>query len=1085
MHIKLPSLENIVWSQTGNKNFVKQYLADEINIELNITKTTQSYVLIHFNEINYCITCNKDIYESDCQFVLLSNKKPTIEKLELGEVNFKKWIKHPKLKDHSTDNIISSWKGNFNFLEEDIENNIQGLREPQIGALYSLLGHLKVSDESATVVMPTGTGKTETMLSTLIANQCDKLLVTVPSDALRTQIFNKFLTLGLLKKFRVINENAINPKVGIIRQKFNSVEELKSFFEKCNVIITSMTIVADSNPSHQEKISEICSHIFIDEAHHVKAISWDNFRNKFSPKKIVQFTATPFRNDRKRLEGKIIFNFPLKKAQKQGYFKKINFKPIREYDLSKADKIIAYNAVEQLRNDIKAGKNHILMARCSKKSRAEEVFKFYEEYTDLNPVIVHSDVSGKNDVLKNIIEKKHKIIVAVDMLGEGFDLPELKIAAFHDIRKSLPITLQFAGRFTRTKFDEELGEATFIANLADINVSNELSELYAQDADWNLLLSTLSLNEIDEEINYEDFINGFKNLNTSTIPFQNIRTPLSTVVYKNHTPTWFPNNFKEGLSDYDTYDYKFHDLNNEKKILIIITAKKTSVDWGNFKEIYGLEWNITIVFWETKKNLLFIHGSDKSGMYKDLARAIIGERAELINQVDVFKVFHDIKRVSLQNVGLKEFLGKHIRFRMSVGTDVEEALSLAEKEKGQKAFVFGVGYENGEKITLGCSYKGRIWSYLKGDLKQFMDWCIKIGNKLSDPNINANQILKDTLIPKIISTRPNIFPVWIDWDEELYQYSEIKFKININGVKSDLSNTQINIITPSETGELFFELKTDHKSIIYKLRLFSTVTNEDEIFDFEIIKVSNEKVRFEYGTKDISSTEFFYKYTPTVWFADGSSLTGNYFIELKQLINPYPKNKLMSWDWDGVDLKKESQGVDPKITDSIQYKVISELLKDDEWDIIYDDDYSGEIADIITIKQLENKLKINFYHLKFAIEGKVSNQISNFYEVCGQAQKSIHWKHKSGRDFFEHLLRRQNKRKNSETCSRIIKGNPTDLEKLLNIARIKIPMEFEIFIVQPSMSKQNPSESALTLLGVTENYLMEYAGIKLNVIVSP
>ena len=47
------------------------------------------------------------------------------------------------------------------------------------------------------------------------------------------------------------------------------------------------------------------------------------------------------------------------------------------------------------------------------------------------------------------------------MLGEGFDLPELKIAAFHDVKKSLPITLQFAGRFTRTSRDNNLGKASF------------------------------------------------------------------------------------------------------------------------------------------------------------------------------------------------------------------------------------------------------------------------------------------------------------------------------------------------------------------------------------------------------------------------------------------------------------------------------------------------------------------------------------------------------------------------------------------------------------------------------------------------
>ena len=47
--------------------------------------------------------------------------------------------------------------------------------------------------------MPTGTGKTETMLSILVSMNCEKLLVIVPTDALRTQLAEKFLTLGVLK----------------------------------------------------------------------------------------------------------------------------------------------------------------------------------------------------------------------------------------------------------------------------------------------------------------------------------------------------------------------------------------------------------------------------------------------------------------------------------------------------------------------------------------------------------------------------------------------------------------------------------------------------------------------------------------------------------------------------------------------------------------------------------------------------------------------------------------------------------------------------------------------------------------------
>jgi len=51
-------------------------------------------------------------------------------------------------------------------------------------------------------------------------------------------------------------------------------------------------------------------------------------------------------------------------------------------------------------------------------------------------------------------------------------MPELKIAAFHDLRKSLAVTLQLAGRFTRAR--EDLGEPVFIANTADVNLKEEL-----------------------------------------------------------------------------------------------------------------------------------------------------------------------------------------------------------------------------------------------------------------------------------------------------------------------------------------------------------------------------------------------------------------------------------------------------------------------------------------------------------------------------------------------------------------------------------------------------------------------------------
>ena len=81
-------------------------------------------------------------------------------------------------------------------------------------------------------------------------------------------------------------------------------------------------------------------------------------------------------------------------------------------------------------------------------------------------------------------------------------------------------------------------------------------------------------------------------------------------------------------------------------------------------------------------------------------------------------------------------------------------------------------------------------------------------------------------------------------------------------------------------------------------------------------------------------------------------------------------------------------------------------------------------------------------------------------------------------------MRQEEKKKNGFSLSRIEKGSKEDLERLLRIAKNNKPMNFEVFIVQPSLSKQATTSSIMTLLGVTENYLREVADIDLRVIVN-
>ncbi len=1087
MKLTLPCLNRV--EKVGNstkKNIISHLVCDKIEKDFEIVSFQRGKVELKDSEgVGYYITTDKNDIPDNQIFVLLSKSFLKTD-LENGNIVFIKWLKHPNDVEHQPNDIVDSWRNAFSFKEEDVENDTIGLRKPQIGAIHSILGHLTNANDVATVVLPTGTGKTETMLSVLVAGKCNKLLVTVPSDALRGQLAGKFYDLGWLKKLdnegsSIVSFNAKYPKVGILNTSFRDGEELCQFLDKCNVIVSTMDLLTSMSVQQTSLLSEKCSHLFVDEAHHSKAKSWNKIIKSFDKNKVVLFTATPYRNDGQLLEGKIIYNFTLKEAQEQGYFKEINFIPIREYDKKSADLKIAEAAVNKLREDIANGYEHILMARCENKLRADEVFEIYSQHLDLNPVKIYSSLKGQSNIKQSIIDKRHKIIVCVDMLGEGFDLPELKIAAFHDVRKSLPITLQFAGRFTRTNTDNNLGKASFVANLHQPNLSDELSLLYAKESNWNSILPTLSLQATQEQIDLQEFLSGFNHLDESIVPFQEIRPAFSSVVYKNQTDDWFPMNFKAGIKGYENYEYKFHDLNRNKKTLIVFLGNKKPVDWGSFNDVYNIEWDIYIVYWEQSKNLLFIHSSDKGSHYKELANAIIGDNSILIKDEDVFRTFYNIDRVKLFNLGLRKGLGKDITFQSYYGKGVQEGLSLAEEKSGINNNVFGVGFENGNMASIGCSRKGRIWSYSRGTINQFLNWCDEIAVKLTNYEIDPNNILfKNTIKPDRVSIRPNAYPISVDWHHEIYKTIEDKVVFNIKGIDYDLSNIELNTLNPDNYNPLCFSLDTDMDNIAFQLNLNEAIVNSNKLFSFDILKTSIVDVNVKMGSKNYSVTDFFSEFPPKFWFHDGSFLQGNEYVKFNEDILDYPKDEIEVWDWAGVNLNKESEGFVNINNTSIQYFCIEKLIQQD-YDLIYNDDNSGEISDIVAIKNNENEIHIDLFHLKFATRGVVSSEIKNFYEVCGQAQKSLVWKYKENTEFFNHLIKREDK-KQKQGQTRIRKGDIDLLEKLLFEAKWNKKLAFHITIVQPGFSRLTATAPILNLLGVTANHLKKEGGIDLRVI---
>jgi superfamily II DNA or RNA helicase len=1021
--------------------------------------------------------------------------------------NSSTWIRHPGLSNKPSTPInykrrieeaIKSWQGAFVYQREDRQKEIAGLRPPQIGAVHAVHAHWTVSDEPATVTMPTGTGKTETMLSILVSEQCPRLLVVVPTTPLRSQISNKFLTLGILKEIGVVTREAVYPIVGTLKHIPKSCDEVDYFFEKCNVIVTTMHIPGRCTGEVQERMAYHCPFLFIDEAHHVAARTWRTFKRRFASGRILQFTATPFRNDEKPIGGKIIFNYPLRKAQEEGYFRPINFEPVIEFTPSEVDRAIANRAIGQLIKDWQYG--HILMARVETCKRAEkEVFPIYRDYKKLpayqeyiernpgkdlefNPVQIHTNMAPKRRerVRQKILEREARVVVCVDMLGEGFDLPELKIAAFHDVKKSLPVTLQLAGRFTRLESD--LGEPTFVANIADVDVRDELSKLYSQDADWNMLLRQSSEKAIQEQVNLWEFIEGFTDL-PEDIPLQNVHPPKNVVIYRTKCEHWTPEEFSEGLRGAGSLERVYHAINLEKKVLVIVAARKVSIDWAQIEDIYELDWELYVAFWNDEQQLLFIASSNGKGYCRKLAKAIAGNNVDLVKAPHVFRCFYGVNRLRFYNVGLSRQLGRLVRYTMRAGTDVGAALTSAQMRNSLKSNLTGGGYENGDRVYIGCSRRGKIWSLGAMSLNELTEWCNHVGKKILDDSINFEQVLKGTLIPVTVSDRPAAMPIAIDWPEVIYSKPEYGYELTIGG-EMTLSRyrTDISLKDPKEQGDLRFEICSDHTSAEFVLTLFE----RDGVKDYSFLPLGNRDVIIKQGDKEWAIEDFFYENPPVIWFSDGSSLEGNTFIELKEVPEPYPKAQIQEWVWNGIDITKESQGT-AKRRDSIQYRVI-ENLKDGDYEIIYDDDDTGEAADVIAIRLEEKQIVIEFYHCKFAHRSKkdkkaASARIEDLYAVCGQAQKSIHWKRKPT-ELFKHLLRREPRRRDGQEVSRFERGGRNDVKKAMEMSTI-YPTNLKIFIVQPGLSKAQVSIDQLQLLGVTQNYLMETYELPFGVIASP
>ena len=654
------------------------------------------------------------------------------------------------------------------------------------------------------------------------------------------------------------------------------------------------------------------------------------------------------------------------------------------------------------------------------------------------------------------------------MFSEGIDIPQLKICAIHDKYKSLPITLQFIGRFARSQ--QNLGDASIVANIIDDDIQESLDELYSQDADWNLVIKTTSDSFIEHEIEFQQFARGFNG--TEVIPIEQIRPKISMFMYTTESKCWHWENWKSVFDE----EHSRYFVNKDEKILVVTELSSINVEWTSIKDITDENWNLHILYWNEKRNVFFINTTIK-GMANKLAEAIF-DNSKLIKGEDVFRCLSGIKRLMLSSVGLKTAISNHhIRYRMFAGVDVAEGITNAVKGKSIKSNLFGVGFENGEKISIGCSYKGTIWAKWVETIDYWCKWCNKQADKILNSSINTTDILENALVPEEITRRPDSIPYRIDFPMIIDEESKCSFSIDETHTIYDSLSIDIGLTKFDEVSPLSFYVGNEYVREEFIMDIndkgYNIFHKEGSVINIRLSR--NQEIRLR---------DFLQDNPPTFWFVDGSFIEGNLIVALKKKPSVlFSHQHIITWDWKGIDIKKESQGKE-KSNDSIQYNVITLLKQSKQYCVVFDDDGAGEIADVIAIKEKPQAkaIEIELYHCKYSHGKDPGARISDLYEVCGQAEKCIRWMEDSG-EMFARLLDRENNSKKNRDVSRFELGN----EKILYQMKKKLKFyttTFSVYIVQPGVDSNKISPPMHQVLCCSQAYLQDTYAVPLKLICS-
>jgi superfamily II DNA or RNA helicase len=304
---------------------------------------------------------------------------------------------------------------------------------------------------------PTGGGKSLVISQLIIDNKDKKILFLSHKREIISQMRSRLSDLGIKTGYAIASVS----------------ENMDS-----NIIIGSIsTMMRDKRM--ESYLDKPFDYIIIDEAHRTRTSGYEKVLDHLfelnKDTKLFGVTATPYRMDKKSLSKyyeQLVTSDDIKTLIENGFLS--NYKTYTT-SIGDIDKEVEKNGNEYqtqslsqyMRKDIyleylvnsykKLGNNKQMLVFCVDKKHALSVKNKYIElgYTNIDYIDSDTPENKRKQILDSYRDKKLQIIVCIETLTEGIDLPDTGVVQLARPTKSIILYLQMLGRGTRIKENKE------------------------------------------------------------------------------------------------------------------------------------------------------------------------------------------------------------------------------------------------------------------------------------------------------------------------------------------------------------------------------------------------------------------------------------------------------------------------------------------------------------------------------------------------------------------------------------------------------------------------------------------------------